>query len=67
MYVERSNVSRNTSLSSVASGAGMSAADVADLSRRTQCTRAAEAKPEGGIAGRAPGQVRKLRVDGLHF
>ena len=69
MYVELSNVSRNTSLSSVASGAGMSAADVADLSRRMRNVRAraAEAKPEGGIAGRAPGQVRKLRVDGLHF
>ena len=40
MYVERSNVSRNTSLSSVASGAGMSAADVADLSRRMRNVRA---------------------------
>ena len=40
MYVELSNVSRNTSLSSVASGAGMSAADVADLSRRMRNVRA---------------------------
>lgn len=40
MYVELSNVSRNTSLSSVSSGAGMSAASVADLSRRMRNVRA---------------------------
>jgi len=71
MYVELSNVSRNTSLSSVASGAGMSAADVADLSRRMRNVRAqlkrSQKEESLGEPGRAPGQVRKLRVDGLHF
>ena len=71
MYVERSNVSRNTSLSSVASGAGMSAADVADLSRRmrnvrAQLKRSQKEESLGELRGKFANYVLMVYIFGGH-